>query len=164
MKSQNQQNQTAPQLQITYSSCFLIRLPSVFLHTAVRLIFPNTFSSCHSFARNPSIAAQYQQHNVHIPWPGIKPPLQSGSNFLFLPHFPLFPCNVAAYVNSLLQSTQLPLKRRYAFFFSCYFPKLFIAWGVPLRCSLTLLRHILYCCFGSYHTLSGRITCSTNAS
>lgn len=53
-------------------------------------------------SKNPSRAAQYQQHNVHSPWPGIKSLLQSGSNFPFLLHFPLFSYNVAACVNSLL--------------------------------------------------------------
>lgn len=114
LRIQNQQNPNALQLQITYSSCFLIPCPPVSLHSAVRLIFPNTFSSCHSSVQNPSIAAQYQQYKVHMPWLGIKPPLKSGSNFPLLPHFPL---PLYGPPISLLHSTQLPLKRLSAFFF-----------------------------------------------
>lgn len=84
--------------------------------------------------------------------PGIKAPLQSGSNFLFLSHFPLFLYNVAVCMDSPLQSTQPPLKKLYAFFFPHYFlklclPSVFLArpWVLVWILEYTVWHYYLFC-------------------
>ena len=93
--------------------------------------------------------------------PGIKPSLQSGCNFLFLIHFPLFSLNTVVPVNSLLQSTQHLWKDYLFSFFLVLFSSCSLA-GV-FHHSLALLRHNLKRFFGSQHTWSGRATCSASA-
>lgn len=113
-----------PSTLVTYGSCFLMHLPPAWLAHSCWIHLPTYLFimslPCWKPFKSCPIPIVQSRHSS----PGIKPPLQSGSNFLFLPHFPLFPYNIAVHVNSLLQSIQSPLKRLWAFFFSDYRLKL----------------------------------------